>query len=166
MTQPIALALIVLLASPLRASSLDAHKVAYVGGTIPWYDVANEPLDGHLHMDPTQVTFVPDRRPRVAEHLSIDYSSIRGLEFGQTVGRRVPLVVGALVVLGPFGLPSLSARHRAHYLTLLYADPQDQYQVVVMELGKDIVRATLRTLEERSGVAVEYQDDEARKWSR
>jgi hypothetical protein len=41
------------------------------------------------------------------------------------------------------------------------ADARDQ--VAVIELRKDIVRATLPIVETRSGKNVEYQDDEARK---
>ena len=41
------------------------------------------------------------------------------------------------------------------------SDAKDQ--VAVLELGKDIVRATLPIVETRSGKRVEYQDDEARK---
>jgi hypothetical protein len=36
--------------------------------------------------------------------------------------------------------------------------------VVVFELGKNIARAMLVTLEVRPGKAIEYQDDDARKW--
>jgi hypothetical protein len=36
-------------------------------------------------------------------------------------------------------------------------------QVVVLELGKDIVRTTIPIIETRSGKKVEYQDEESRK---
>jgi hypothetical protein len=36
----------------------------------------------------------------------------------------------------------------------------------VLELGKDIVRTTLASIEARTGKRVEYQDDEARKAGR
>jgi hypothetical protein len=164
--RPIVLMLMMLIASTPPASALDAHKAAYVGGTLPSYSVANQPIEGRFDIGPTQLAFVPDHRRPAMERLSIDYSAIRGVELGQTAGRRRPLVAGALVLLGPFGLPTLSAKRRVHYLTLVYADHQGQYQVVVMELGKDLVRTTLAALEGRSGITVEYQDDEARQWSR
>jgi hypothetical protein len=166
MKRPIALALMILLANPPRASALDADKAAYVGGTISSYTAIDKPIEGRLSLGPAQLAFAPDNRPPGAEHLSIDYSSIHGLEFGQAAGRRGPLIAGAFVLLGPFGLPAVSAKHRAHYLTLVYADSRGQHQVVVMELGKDMVRTTLAALEERSGIPIEYQDDEARKWRR
>lgn len=160
------LTLIILIASSSLASAVGGNKAAYVGGTLPSYDMAGEPLEGHLDLGRAQLTFVPDAHAHAVQRLSIDYSSIRGLEFGQKAGRRPSLATGAMVLLGPFGLPALSAKRRAHYLTLVYVDQQGQNQVVVMALGKNIVRATLAALEARSGITVEYQDEEARKWSR
>ena len=46
---------------------------------------------------------------------------------------------------------------------ILFNDANARDQVAVIELGKDIVRATLPIVETRSGKNVEYQDDEARK---
>jgi hypothetical protein len=39
----------------------------------------------------------------------------------------------------------------------------DKDQVVVLEIGKDIVRTILPIVETRSGKKIEYQDDESRK---
>ena len=110
--------------------------------------------------------FVPENSPHAAEPLRIDYESIRHLEFGQRASRRVPLVVAATAVLGPLGLMSLPAKSRAHYLTLTYAGEQGRTEVIVIELGKQVVRSTLAVVEARSGIPIEYQDEEARKWSR
>jgi hypothetical protein len=52
---------------------------------------------------------------------------------------------------------------RKHYLTVGFTDEADRAQVVVLELGKDIVRTTLAVVQTRSGKKIEYQDDEARK---
>ena len=38
----------------------------------------------------------------------------------------------------------------------------DKEQVAVLELGKDIVRATLPIVKTKSGKAITYQDEEAR----
>ena len=42
-------------------------------------------------------------------------------------------------------------------------DGNDKQQAAVFELGKDVVRVTLATLEARTGRKIEYEDDEARK---
>jgi hypothetical protein len=166
MRGPIALTMMIVFASPPRVWALDANKVAYVGGTIVSFNVSNEPIEGRLDIGPNRLVFVPDGGPHAAGRLRIDYESVRDLELGQKVERRRGLVVGATVLAGPFGLLLLSAQRRAHYLTLVYADEMGENQVVVMELGKNVVRAALDALEAHTGLAIEYQDEAARKWSR
>ena len=166
MKPPIALMLVALLASPPRATALDANKVAYVAGTVLSLNAIDGPIEGRLDLGSDLVTFVPFAGRHAATPLRIDYESIRGLELGQVHTRRRELVIGAPVLLGPVGLLSLSARRRTHYLTVVYADDRTGYQVAVLELGKHVVRAALDTLEARSGVAIEYQNEAARKWRR
>lgn len=89
-------------------------------------------------------------------YLAIPYQRIDSLEYGQKAGRRVAM--GLLV--NPIFIFS---KKRKHYLTIGYKDENDKPQVMVLELGKDVVRVTLSTLEARSGVKIEYQDEEARK---
>jgi hypothetical protein len=50
-----------------------------------------------------------------------------------------------------------------HFLTISWKDENDKDQAAVLEIGKDIIRVQLATLEARTGRKVEYQDDEARK---
>jgi hypothetical protein len=95
----------------------------------------------------------------------IAYASIQDLEFGQKVNRRLVTTIGAAALAGPVALLTRSARRR-HYLTIAFLDEERRNQVVILELGKEIVRSTLSTLEARSGKPVEYQDEEARKWIR
>jgi hypothetical protein len=166
MKPPMALMLIMLLASPSRATALDANKAAYVGGTVLPSNAGYEPIEGRLDLGPDRLLFIHDAGPHAAAFLTIDYDSIRGLEFGQHRNRHLPLVVGATVLLGPVGLLSLSARRRVHYLTVLYADDLGTYEAVILELGKHVVRSTLDTLEARTGVEIEYQDEAAREWRR
>jgi len=44
-----------------------------------------------------------------------------------------------------------------------YLDENDKQQAAVFELGKNVIRVTLTTLEARTGKKIEYQDEEARK---
>src|SRR5687768_15124460 len=85
------------------------------------------------------------------------------LEYGQKAGRRVGAAVGYTILLGPLGLLTLFSKKRKHYPTIGYTDPAGKDQVAVLELGKDIVRATLPIVETRSGKKIEYQDDEAKR---
>jgi hypothetical protein len=66
-------------------------------------------------------------------------------------------------LLGPLGLVTLLAKKRKHYLTIGYKDEAGADQVAVIEIGKDAVRTTLAIAQTRSGKAIEYQDEEARK---
>ena len=57
-----------------------------------------------------------------------------------------------------------SLKKREHFLTVVFTDDRGVNQVAVLELGKNVVRSTLLTIEERSGTVVEYQDEQARNW--
>lgn len=89
-------------------------------------------------------------------HVEVAYDSIRGLEYGQKSGRRL----GLAIVVSPLFLLS---KKRKHYLTIYFVDESGVAQVAVFELGKKIVRTTLAALSARTGLRIEYQDEEARK---
>ena len=91
--------------------------------------------------------------------LRVPYDRINILEYGQKTGRRL----GLAIILSPAFLLS---RKRKHYLTINYIDSDEEQQVAVFELGKKIVRTTLAGLEARTGLRIEYQDEEARKASK
>ena len=80
----------------------------------------------------------------------------QALEYGQKAGRRV----GLALTISPWLLLS---KKRKHFLTISWKDENDKDQAAVLEIGKDIIRVQLATLEARTGRKVEYQDDEARK---
>ena len=88
--------------------------------------------------------------------LTIPYEQIDSLEYGQKAGRRI----GVAIVINPLFIFS---KKRKHFLTVGYKDEGDKQQAAVFELGKDVIRVTLATLEARSGRKIEYQDEEARK---
>lgn len=143
--------LMVIAAAPLLA--VGAKKAAYVGGTVT--DIP-ENTEGDLDTRKEDVLmFMPDR----GVPLTIPYKAITGIEYGQKAGRRVAMAV----LVSPLALFS---KKRKHFMTLSYTDKAGKEQAVVMELGKDIIRTTLTVVETRSGKAIEYQDDEARKAGR
>jgi hypothetical protein len=109
---------------------------------------------------------VAEKKPFQGQVLRIPYDTIIDLEYGQKAGRRVGTAVATTVLLRPIGLLSLFSKRRHHYLTVGYMDDEGKEQVAVFELRKDIVRTTLPIVETRSGKAIEYQDEEARKASR
>ena len=160
----VALAALLVLASHVFA--LDKYKAAYVGGTLPQFQYANDHAEGRLDSgDPSHLVFTADRNPAEGRRVRIAYASIEDLEFSQHVSRRVVTTMGAAALGGPMALLARPASRR-HYLTITFLDEERRNQVVILELGKDIVRSTLSTLEACSAKPIEYRDEEARKWIR
>jgi hypothetical protein len=146
--------------------ALEKDKAAYAGGMIARLNATGGPIDGRIDTsDPERLVFVADAHTLADIPLRVEYAAIHHVEFGQKVRRRVTPAIGATALLGPIGLVALRAKHRAHYLTIAYRDALGVNQVVVLALGKSIVRDTLTVIEARSGKAIEYQDEAARKWS-
>jgi hypothetical protein len=120
----------------------------YVGGTV---SSIKEGTEGYTSAKAdTAYTFTYN-----GGSLTIPYDQVDSLEYGQKAGRRV----GVAIAITPFALFS---KKRKHFLTISWKDENDKQQAAVLELGKDIVRTELATLEARTGRKIEYQDDEAR----
>jgi len=136
---------------PLFAG-LDSHKAQYIGGTV---NGLKEQTEGTMSTkDEKQLVFRYKN-----DQLSIPYDRIDSLEYGQKAGRRVGLAIAVTPV-------ALLSKKRRHYLTVNFTDSNDKQQAAVFELGKDIVRVTLSSLEARTGRKIEYQDEEARESSK
>ncbi len=137
--------------SPL-AFSVDKNKAKYVGGTV---STIEEGKEGKISLqDEKNLEFTYK-----STTLLIPYDQINGLEYGQKAGRRV----GVAILVSPIALLS---KKRKHFLTISYLDEREMQQAVVFELGKNIVRVVLSSIEARTGQNIEYQDDEARKSSK
>jgi hypothetical protein len=88
--------------------------------------------------------------------LRVPYERVNLLEYGQQVDRRLALAV----VISPVFLLSKSRRH---FLTVGYTDERGMQQAMVFRVDKNSIRAALAVLEARTGLNVDYQDQEARK---
>ncbi|MCW5981102.1 MAG: hypothetical protein KIT09_23670 [Bryobacteraceae bacterium] len=139
------------LASPLLAG-IGSKNTMYVGGTpaIPEFTEGRSST-----ADPSSFVFEYKAGKQI-QTLVIPYERINALEYGQKAGRRL----GVAIAVSPIALFS---KKRKHFLTVNYTDDEEKQQAAVFELGKDIVRTTLASLEARSGRKIEYQDEEARK---
>ncbi|MGI9076532.1 MAG: hypothetical protein ACR2G6_04250 [Gemmatimonadaceae bacterium] len=150
MTRMVSAILLIALAANGVVFALDKKKAEYVGGTVP---NLKEKSEGRLDTtDDKHLMFNTEASPTVR----IPYKAITELEYGQKAGRRV----GMAILISPVALFS---KKRKHYLSIGYRDDKGQDQAAIFELGKDIVRATLKIIETRSGQKLVYQDDEARK---
>jgi hypothetical protein len=155
--------LLIALTAPM-IEAVGSRKAAYFGGTIADFNGAKKEIEGTLDTTNSDaLIFTAEARPFAGKRLSIPYDKVIDLEYGQKAGRRVGAAVGYAVLLGPLGLLTLFSKKRKHYLTVGYKGEDDKEQVAVIELGKDIVRATLPIVETRSGKKIEYQDEEAKK---
>jgi hypothetical protein len=82
-----------------------------------------------------ELVFQPDKKN--SSPIPISYSAIKELEYGQKAGRRV----AAAILISPLALFS---KKRVHFLTVTFTDSSAKEQAAVFELGKDIVRSTLK----------------------
>jgi hypothetical protein len=146
--------------------AVGSKNAAYVGGTAVEFGNPENPLEGKLLTDSeTELQFIW-RNKESSNIFSIPYKNILDLEYGQKAGRRVGVAIGTALLVSPIGLFALFSKKRKHFLTIGYKDDQGKEQVVIFELGKDIVRTILPILETRSGKKIEFQDKEAEKASK
>ena len=152
-----------MLAPTVALASVGSRNATYFGGTAGFKD-AREPVEGGLDTrnETARVFSATDKGFR-GQTLSIPYKDVIDLEYGQKAGRRVGAAIGYTILLGPVGLLTLFSKKRSHYLTIGFKDSEGKDQIAILELGKDIVRATVPIVETRSGKKVTYQDEEARK---
>lgn len=140
---------VVLVAQVALWAGLGSDKTMYIGGTVP---TLKEGTEGRSSAQDEKV-FVFTYK---GGELKVPYERVNDLEYGQKAGRRL----GLAIAISPLALFS---KKRRHYLTIGYQDENDKQQAAVFELGKNVVRVTLASLEARTGRKIEYQDEEARK---
>jgi hypothetical protein len=144
--------LAVLLFEIPASAGIGGKTAMYVGGTA----TIKEGTEGTSSTaDQTSFTFQYKAGKQLTT-LTVPYEKMNSLEYGQKAGRRL----GLAIAITPLALFS---KKRKHFLTINYTDATEKQQALVFELGKDIVRTTLASLEARSGRKVEFQDEEARK---
>ena len=134
---------------PLLLAGDSGGRVHYVGGTVSALPGKTE---GMIEMTDEEALFFRTREAT----LRIPYQQINILEYGQRVNRRY----AAAVLVSPVLLLS---KKRTHFLTVGFTDEVGHQQALVLEVAKGNIRATLVSLEARTGRKIEYQDEEARK---
>jgi hypothetical protein len=121
----------------------------YAGGTSPQFAAG---VQGRLEVTDDRYFAFYSKKAQVR----IPYDRINLIEYGQQVSRRLAMAI----VISPLFLLTKS---RKHFLTVGYAGEDGKQQALVFRLDKDNVRVILVSLEARTGLKVEYQDEEARK---
>jgi hypothetical protein len=133
----------------LCSAADDGAGARYAGGTV---STISSGSDGKLRT--TDELFLEFRSRNRQIH--IPYDKINLLEYGQSVNRRLALAI----VISPLFMLS---KARRHFLTIGYAGADGRQQAMVFQIEKSHIRAVLVSLEARTGLKVQYQDDEARK---
>lgn len=133
----------------LHAGNAPGDRAEYIGGTIPEIPLRS---DGIIQtIDETYFVFLSKHT-----QMRIPYERINLVEYGQKVDRRY---IPAVVISPLF----LLAKRREHFLTVGFQDDAGKQQALIFRVDKNDIRATLVSLEARTGQQVQYQDDEARK---
>ncbi len=140
---PIAIA--ALFGSALTAQS----RAEYVGGTAPGLASGRA---GSLDVSDDHYFAFYSKGAQVR----VAYDRINLLEYGQKVDRRLL----AAIVISPL---FLLAKSRKHFLSIGYTGEDGRQEALVFRVDKNAIRATLVSLEARTGLRIEYQDPEARK---
>lgn len=122
--------------------------VEYIGGTAP---MAAGTRGSIALSDDRYLAFYAGRT-----QVRVPYDRVDLIEYGQQAGRRLAL---ALVISPVF----LLSKSRKHFLTIGYSGEDGKQQAMVFRVDKNSIRPTLAGLEARTGLKVQYQDEEARK---
>jgi hypothetical protein len=129
-------------------SAADGVGAKYVGGTVK---AIRDNAEGRIS---TTDDFFFEFRGK-GQQLNVPYDKINLLEYGQNVNRRLLLAM----TISPLFLLS---KARQHFLTVGFEDSQGKQQALVFRVDKSKMRAVLVSLEARTGLKIEYQDDQAR----
>jgi hypothetical protein len=148
----IAVFVLIAMCTEVAFAGLGSDKTKYIGGTL---NSIKEGDEGKSSAKDEKVFVFETGK----EKIEIPYDKVDSLEYGQKAGRRV----GVAFVINPIFIFS---KKRRHFMTVGFTDADGKQQAAVFEMGKDVVRVTLATLEARTGKKIEYQDDEARKSGR
>ena len=137
------------LIAPIPSHGWDGGgKATYVGGSIPGLP---DQVKGRIDTTGNEEFCFNSKKVDV----KIPWVRINMLEYGQKAGRRI----GLAILLSPLFMMS---KNRKHFLTVSFEDATDRQQALVFALDKDDVRSVLVTMEARTGLRMQYQDDEAR----
>ncbi len=130
-------------------AGIDKGAAMYIGGTVKEIP---EQTEGRLD-------FAQDDRVIFRwkdKTWELPYKQVKSLEYGQKQGLRVGVAIAVTWI-------ALFSRKRRHFLTIGFEDAQGVKQAALIEIGKAKVKASLATLEVRTGLKVEYESSEARK---
>jgi hypothetical protein len=122
----------------------------YVGGTV---DIEERTKGTFDVSGDSEARFMSEKGKLL---FTIPYDKVTGLEYGQKAGRRL----GLSIAVSPLFLFS---KKRKHYFTIYFTDQEGAEQAAVLELAKKVVGEVVTTMETRSGQAVDFESEQAKK---
>jgi len=125
------------------------NRVDYIGGTV---ETLTAGQSGSLDLTDSHYLAVYTKNAQ----LRVPYDRVESIEYGQKVDRRLLLAFA----ISPIFL--ISKEHK-HFLTIGFRDEDGNHQAMLFRVDKNSIRAALVSLEARTGLKVQYQDEEARK---
>ena len=139
----------VLAAAPVLFAGEPGARADYIGGTL---SALSGKTGGIIHTTYEESLFFQTRKITIR----VPYDKINLLEYGQKASRRFAMAILISPVL-------LLSKKREHYLTVGYSEEEGRQQAMVLRVDKDHVRGVLASLEAKTGLKVQYQDEEARR---
>ena len=114
------------------------------------FGAASQGNKGTLVIDSKRIQFTKNKS-RV-EYFSIPADAVTEVFYSRVSGRRI----GAAILVSPFFLFS---KGRKHYMTLSFNDGKELVGAVEFKLHKSNYRGVLRTVEEITGLTMEYDQE-------
>ena len=141
--------LVLMAVSCALLGAADGADARYVGGTVSAVEA-----DSNGIIRTTDDLFLEYKAK--GRELHVPYAKINLIEYGQNVDRRyiVAALISPLFVL---------SKKRHHFLSLGYTDNEGRQQAMVFKIDKGKIRALLVSLEARTGLRIQFQDEQARK---
>ncbi len=94
---------------------------------------------------------------------NIPFANINKMVYREKVGRHVGATVATTAAVGVGGLFLLMAKKKKHFLSLEWKDESGHPQVTVFELSKDAFENVIADLEEKTGLHLQVEVQEAAK---
>jgi hypothetical protein len=136
-------------ASSGMAAAGGQNRVDYIGGTVETFTSGQS---GSLDLTDAHYLAVYTKNAQ----LRVPYDRIEQIEYGQKVDRRLLLAFAVSPIF-------LISKEHKHFLTIGFRDEDGNHQAMLFRVDKNSIRAALVSLEARTGLKVQYQDEEARK---
>ena len=161
MRRVFAIFLILLLSLGHAFAGISSDKARYVGGTEP--SLPQKAMGFLGENDATSLVFTygkgktPDKTAFPAGTFTLPFSHVVSVRYGQHASLRIGETIALASLAGVGGLLLLLSKAKTHYVTLTYSDSAGTDQSAVFEVGKDVIRPLLSSLEVRTGKKIEYE---------